>query len=273
MTTYAVGDVQGCYDSLMKLLGKVKFDPSKDTLWSLGDLVNRGPKNYKTLKYCMNLGDSFVGVLGNHDLHLLAVALGHKPDKNNDTFHDVLEAKDLDDVITWLRHRPLVHHDPHRNMVAVHAGIPPKWSIKKTLRLAGEVETVIRDKKLSKSYFREMYGNQPDIWSKSLRGTERWRVITNYLTRMRFCDHDGRLDLKSKAGISSAPEGHHPWFQIPNRKLNETKILFGHWAALLGEADAPHVHALDTGCVWGEKLTLVDVDNLEARISVKAQEA
>ena len=272
MARYAVGDIQGCYDSLMKLLKKANFDPSKDELWSVGDLINRGPKDYQVLKYCMSLGDRFTCVLGNHDLHFLAIALGYFEAKDSDTFHDVLDAPDLKEITDWLRNQKLAHYDQDRDILMVHAGVPPIWSVKKTLALAAEVEDVIRDKKLSRLYFANMYGNLPRVWSKQLAGTKRLRVITNYLTRMRFCDSKSRLEFRSKAGIKHAPKGYKPWFEVKDRKAEKTDILFGHWAALMGEAEAKHVHALDTGCVWGGRMTLINIDDLSERISVKAQE-
>lgn len=272
MATYAVGDIQGCYASLIKLLEKVDFDPSKDQLWSAGDLINRGPKDLEVLKFCMGLGDSFTCVLGNHDLHFLAIALGYHEKRSSDTFGKVLKDPQLEEIIHWLRSQKLAHHDDQRNLLLVHAGVPPQWSVKKTMKYAAEVEEAIRDEKLSRLYFANMYGNQPNLWSKKLTGVKRWRIITNYLTRMRFCDAKGRLELRSKAGIEHAPAGYMPWFSVENRKAADTHILFGHWAALLGEANAANVEALDTGCVWGAKLTMINVDNLHERISVKSQE-
>lgn len=272
MAIYTVGDLQGCYKSLMKLLEKVSFDPKNDELWAVGDLINRGPKNYEVLKFCMGLGELFTGVLGNHDLHFLAVALGYQEARNGDTFQDVLGAPDLDEIVHWLRQLKLLHYDKSRDLAMVHAGIPPIWSIKKARKLANEVEIAIRDEKQSRLYFANMYGNDPNIWSKKLSGVRRWRVITNYLTRMRFCNPRGRLELRSKAGITHAPSGYMPWFQVSDRKAYKTTILFGHWAALLGVTDVDNALALDTGCVWGERMTAVDIDNLGKRISVKCQE-
>lgn len=272
MARYAVGDIQGCYDSLMKLLKKARFDPEKDELWSVGDLINRGPKDYRVLKYCMSLGDRFTCVLGNHDLHFLAIALGYFEIKRNDTFKEVLNAPDLEEIVSWLRKQKLAHYDSERDILMVHAGVPPQWSVKKTLSRAKEVEEIIQDEKLSRLYFANMYGNFPRVWSKSLKGTRRWRIITNYLTRMRFCDPKGKLEFRSKAGVKHAPDGYMPWFEVEERTAANTTILFGHWAALMGQADAENVQALDTGCVWGNKMTLINVDNLSKRISVKAQE-
>lgn len=272
MAIYAVGDIQGCYDSLRKLLDKAKFDPSTDKLWSLGDLINRGPKDYEVLKFCMGLGDNFSCVLGNHDLHFLAIALGYHEHKSTDTFQKVLKSSKLNEIVDWMRHQKLVHYDESRDMLFAHAGIPPQWSVKKTLKLANEVEQAIQDKTKSRLYFANMYGNQPNLWNNNLTGVKRLRIITNYLTRMRFCDSNGHLELRSKAGIASAPKGYKPWFQVANRKAENTTILFGHWAALMGNTDVKNVHALDTGCVWGGRMTLVNIDALSNRISVKSKE-
>ncbi|MEE4461657.1 symmetrical bis(5'-nucleosyl)-tetraphosphatase, partial [Azotobacter chroococcum] len=202
-------------------------------------------------------------VLGNHDLHLLAVAHDIERLKKSDTLREILEAPDRDVLLDWLRQQKLLHHDGERGIVLVHAGIPPQWSLKKALRLAGEVEEVLRDDARLPQYLDGMYGNEPLRWNGRLRGTARLRVITNYLTRMRFCSPDGTLDLKSKEGLGTAPDGFAPWFSHPRRKTRGQKILFGHWAALAGRCDEPGVIALDTGCVWGGALTLLNVDTGE----------
>jgi len=271
MTTYAVGDIQGCYEPLMRLLDKIKFDEKKDQLWSVGDIVNRGPDSLKVIEFCMSLGTSFSCTLGNHDLHLLAVASCQRRVKVHDTFDDVLLSPKRDELLHWLRHQKLMHYDENRDLALVHAGIPPQWSISKALSLATEVEQVIQDENLSDLYFHNMYGNQPAKWSKELTGPTRWRVITNYLTRMRFCSAKGQLELQTKTGLDDAPEGYIPWFMAPERKAQNTKIVFGHWAALLGKANATNVYPIDTGCVWGLKMTAVDLDNPEKYLSVKAK--
>ena len=272
MAIYAVGDIQGCYDSLRALLDKAEFDPSTDMLWSVGDLINRGPKDYEVLNFCMALGDSFNAVLGNHDLHFLAVALGYQKRKSGDTFKKVLKSSNLDEITHWLRQRPLAHYDKARNALLVHAGVPPQWSAKKTVKLAREVQQAVADDEQSRLYFANMYGDDPRIWKKDLTGVKRWRIITNYLTRMRFCNRKGRIDLKSKAGVDQAPKGYMPWFAVPDRKTAEKNLFFGHWAALMGKTNHPNVYALDTGCVWGGEMTLVDIENPTKRISVDCVE-
>ena len=271
MAIYAIGDLQGCYEPLMRLLDKLDFDPHKDQLWSVGDLVNRGPESLRVLEFCMSLGDAFTCTLGNHDLHLLAVASCHRVVKPQDTFDDVLTSPKRDEILNWLRHQKLFHYDQKRDLAMVHAGVPPQWSIRKTCKLAAEVESVIQDDNLAELYYTNMYGNSPDKWSSELTGPVRWRVITNYLTRMRFCTPRGKLELITKTESDKAPKGYMPWFRVPDRKAAETRILFGHWAALLGETGVDHVHALDTGCVWGHKLTAIDIDKPQKMRSVKVR--
>lgn len=260
MALYAVGDLQGCLAPLRCLLERVAFDPARDRLWLVGDLVNRGPQSLETLRFLFAMRESVVCVLGNHDLHLLAVAHNVERLKKGDTLREILDAPDRDDLLDWLRHLPLVHHDAERQITLVHAGIPPQWTLKKALKRAAEVEEALRDDARLPLFLDGMYGNEPDQWHSELRGVARLRTITNYFTRMRFCTADGRLDLKSKEGLGSAPKGFAPWFSHAGRKMRGQKILFGHWAALQGRCDEPDVEALDSGCVWGGALTLLDVD-------------
>jgi bis(5'-nucleosyl)-tetraphosphatase (symmetrical) len=259
VATYAIGDIQGCYDSLMALLDKIDYDDNQDTLWFAGDLVNRGPKSLKTLRFIKGLGDKAISVLGNHDLHLLAMYYNHANAKKSDTLEATLQATDADEIMHWLRHRPLVHHDKSLNTLMVHAGIPPKWSAKKARKRALEVETFIQSPDFH-DFFDTMYGNKPNKWKKSLEGMDRLRIIVNYFTRMRFCTQDGQLDLLAKEGLGSQPEGFSPWFEL-DRKAKDTRIVFGHWAALEGKADAKNVFALDTGCVWGGKLSTLRLED------------
>ncbi len=261
MTLYAVGDLQGCLEPLKCLLERVNFDPAHDHLWLVGDLVNRGPQSLETLRFLFAMRGSLTAVLGNHDLHLLAVAHNIERLKKGDTLRDILEAPDRDDLIDWLRHLPLLHHDAERQITLVHAGIPPQWSLKKARKRAAEVEAALRDDARLLPFLDGMYGNEPSQWNSRLRGVTRLRTITNYFTRMRFCTADGRLDLKSKEGLGSAPKGYGPWFSHPGRKMRGQRILFGHWAALQGRCNEPGVEALDSGCVWGGALTLLDVDH------------
>ena len=260
MATYAVGDIQGCLKPLQALLIHVNFNPKKDRLWVAGDLINRGPKSLKTLRFLYLLRNSLKVVLGNHDLHLLAVAAGQRSPSVSDTLKSILRAADRDTLLEWLRYQALVHHDSRLGYTMVHAGIPPQWSLEETLGYASEVEVVLQSKKIVK-FLGKMYGNQPDIWDESLSGHKRWRLITNYLTRMRFCDANGRLELKTKSGTNTAPAGFQAWYEHPHRKTQNDKIIFGHWAALNGNADHHGVFPIDTGCVWGGKLTMMRLDD------------
>ncbi|MNZ57476.1 Bis(5'-nucleosyl)-tetraphosphatase, symmetrical [compost metagenome] len=263
MALYAVGDVQGCLQPLQCLLQRVAFDPQHDRLWLVGDLVNRGPQSLETLRFLFAMREAVTTVLGNHDLHLLAVAHNVERLKKGDTLREILDAPDRDDLLDWLRRQPLLHHDDERQITLVHAGIPPHWSLKKARKRAGEVEEALRDDTRLPLFLEGMYGNEPNKWDSRLRGVARLRTITNYFTRMRFCTADGRLDLKSKEGLGTAPSGYAPWFSHPSRKTRGQKIIFGHWAALQGHCDEPGVEALDSGCVWGAALTLLNVDSGE----------
>ncbi|MDF2641694.1 MAG: symmetrical bis(5-nucleosyl)-tetraphosphatase [Pseudomonas sp.] len=263
MTDYAVGDLQGCLEPLNCLLDHVRFDPAKDRLWLVGDLVNRGPQSLETLRYLYNIRESVICVLGNHDLHLLAASRKIDRLKKTDTLDEILQAPDCDELLEWLRQQKLMHYDAERNMAMVHAGIPPQWSLKKAMKYAQEVEEALRDDALFELFLNGMYGNEPAKWSGDLRGVTRLRVITNYFTRMRFCNRDGKLDLKGKEGVETALPGYAPWFSHKHRKTNALKIIFGHWAALEGRCDEPGVYALDSGCVWGGAMTLLNLDTLE----------
>ncbi len=263
MAVYAVGDLQGCLDPLKCLLDRVTFDPATDRLWLVGDLVNRGPQSLETLRYLYAMRESLVCVLGNHDLHLLAVAHNIERMKKGDTLSEILEAPDRAELLDWLRQQKLVHYDVDRDIAMVHAGIPPQWTLKKALRCAAEVEEALRDDTRFLPFLDGMYGNEPARWDSDLKGVTRLRVITNYFTRMRFCKADGTLDLKSKEGVGSAPPGFQPWFSHKQRKTAGQKIIFGHWAALEGRCNEPGVTALDTGCVWGNSMTLLNVDSGE----------
>ena len=261
MTDYAIGDIQGCYERLLEVLAKVDFSPSRDRLWVAGDLINRGPSSLETLRYVESLGSSAVVVLGNHDLHLLAVAQGSTDSRRKDTLTGILEAPDRDALLGWLRDCPLLVDIPEHQAVMTHAGIPPLWTLPEARQRAREVEQVLRGPQVSE-YFANMYGNQPAGWDDALQGPERWRVITNHFTRMRFVDQAGDLDLGSKGEADAPPEGFMPWFQHPHRQATDTRILFGHWAALEGHTDVANVDALDTGCVWGGSLTALRLDDL-----------
>ena len=263
MATYAVGDLQGCLEPLQCLLEQVAFDPAKDRLWLVGDLVNRGPQSLATLRFLYGIRESLVCVLGNHDLHLLAAGRNIERLKKSDTLREILEAPDCADLLEWLRQQKLMHYDEQRDIALVHAGIPPQWSVRKALKCAAEVEEALRDDNLIAPYLDGMYGNDPVKWDNDLKGVTRLRVITNYFTRMRFCTSEGKLDLKSKEGVGTALPGYKPWFTYKERKTKGQKIIFGHWAALEGQCDEPGIFALDTGCVWGGAMTLINVDTFE----------
>lgn len=256
MATYAVGDIQGCLKPLKCLLKKVSFVPGRDTLWVCGDLVNRGPESLETLRFLYAMRDSVVAVLGNHDLHLLAVAWNKQKPKPKDTLQEILDAPDRDSLLAWLRQLKLLHHDSEIGYAMSHAGIPPNWTLSEALQHSEEVEKVLQSDELA-NYLSHMYGNQPDRWDSSLSGPDRWRLITNYFTRMRFCSADGRLELKAKLGPDQAPPGFAPWFHHPSPALESSKLVFGHWASLEGKTDHPRAIALDTGCVWGGQLSML----------------
>ncbi|MCK5724436.1 MAG: symmetrical bis(5'-nucleosyl)-tetraphosphatase [Gammaproteobacteria bacterium] len=257
MATYAIGDLQGCYDSLLRLLDKLNFNESKDTLWFAGDLVNRGPDSLSTLRFVKSLSDNAITVLGNHDLHLLAIAAKHKKTKDSG-LKEILNADDADDLLNWLRKQPLLHHDPRLNCTMVHAGIYPDWDLQDAQKYANELETVLRSDDYLDFIF-NMYGNLPDKWDDELKGWERLRIICNIFTRMRYCENDGTLNFKSHGAPGTHPENTVSWFEVPNRKVMESKILFGHWSTL-GIINKKNIYALDTGCVWGGKLTALRID-------------
>ncbi len=260
MATYAVGDVQGCVGPLEDVLAQARFDPARDRLWLVGDLVNRGPDSLGTLRFVRALGDAAITVLGNHDLHLLAVLLGTARPGRKDTLDAVLEAQDRDALADWLRTRPLIHHDPALDAVLVHAGVPFLFSLEQALALGREVEAVLAGPEAA-AFLEVMYGNEPPGWQEGLAGFDRLRVVVNYFTRMRFLDDAGRLDFRAKEGLESAPPGFFPWFERLHPDLAQRRIVFGHWAALEGRGAPANCLALDTGCVWGRTLTLVRLED------------
>jgi bis(5'-nucleosyl)-tetraphosphatase (symmetrical) len=259
MATYAIGDIQGCGDEFEILLERLRFDPSHDQLWLVGDLVNRGPRSLDVLRKVKSLGDAAIAVLGNHDLHLLAVALAGKRTKAQDTLQPILAAPDRDQLLAWLRHRPLLHHDSALNYTMLHAGLPPQWDLDQALACARELETALRDPDHGLALLGEMYGNQPSIWSDDLLGMDRLRFITNCLTRLRYCRADGHLELAFKGGIEDAPAHAIPWFRVPGRRSRDLRIVCGHWSTL-GYHQGDGVLSIDTGCVWGQKLCAVRLD-------------
>ena len=258
MAIYAIGDVQGCFDELQTLLKQIDFYPGRDHLWFTGDLVNRGPKSLPVLRFVKSLAGGAVTVLGNHDLHLLAVAEGSDRYRYNDTFDDVLNAPDSDELLDWLRRRPLLHHDAKLGYTLIHAGLPPQWDLTQAEACAAELETVLRGPRYGE-YFGHMYGDRPDLWSDDLTGWERLRFITNCFARMRYCDNAGRLALDEKGAPGTQSAGYLPWFATEGRRSAELKIIFGHWSTLGGRTD-PGIYPLDTGCVWGGSLTALRLD-------------
>ena len=257
MSTYAIGDIQGCFRSLQWLLDAFEFDPDRDRLWLVGDLVNRGPDSLATLRFVRDLGERAVCVLGNHDLHLLSVAAGCSKLRDDDTLDEVLHARDRDELIDWLRHRPMMHRQDQYAMV--HAGLLPDWSVDTALALAHEVETALRAPDYEK-LLSNMYGNQPDRWDAKLTGFARLRVIVNAMTRMRVCSADGRMDLRFKGEPGDAPRGMLGWFDVPGRASRGTPVIFGHWSAL-GLVLRPDIIGLDTGCLWGRQLSALRLDD------------
>ena len=270
MATYAIGDIQGCFPSLRKLLDKLNFDPADDQLWFAGDLVNRGPESLATLRFVKNLGKNAVTVLGNHDLHLLAIAADHKATRDK-SIQAILDAADADDLINWLRQQPLLHADKSLGYVMVHAGIYPGWKLSEAKQHAKELQTVLSSDQYI-DFIHHMYGNKPGVWSDDLQGWKRLRFICNSFTRMRYCDKKGKLNLEERGKPAHKHAGSIPWFEVPWRKPIKQRILFGHWSTL-GLLDRQDVYALDTGCVWGGKLTALRIDKSRPRYtSIKCPE-
>lgn len=260
MPTYAIGDIQGCYDEFERLLEHLHFDPARDRLWLVGDLVNRGPRSLEVLRRVKALGSAAITVLGNHDLHLLAAALSPaRPLKPKDTLGEILTAPDRDELLAWLRQRPLLHHDDKLGYTMIHAGLAPQWDAALAQSCAREVEHALASEDTAVALFANMYGDQPNRWSDDLQGFERLRFITNCLTRMRFCGADGHVELKHKGGIDQAPADLMPWFRAPGRRSRGMRIVCGHWSAL-GFYEGDGVLSIDAGCVWGNQLCAVRLD-------------
>ena len=253
---YLVGDLQGCCDPLERLLQTLDFSPSRDHLYLLGDLVNRGPDSLGVLRRLRGLEGSATCLLGNHDLHLLAVAHGVRKPHRSDTLDGILSAPDRDDWLHWLRHQRLAAHA--HGWLMVHAGVLPQWDAAQTVALAAEVEAMLRSPSLGE-FLTQMYGNVPERWDDGLTGVARWRCIVNSLTRLRFCSADGTMEFATKEGAGGAPEGYMPWFEVPGRRTEGTPIAFGHWSTL-GLIDRDDLLALDTGCLWGGHLTAARID-------------
>ncbi len=257
MATYAIGDVQGCAGTLRELLAAFGFERERDRLWFVGDLVNRGPDSLDTLRLVKDLGDAAVTVLGNHDFHLLAVAAGKAKQHRSDTLAAVLAAPDREELLGWLRRRPMLH--VRGRWAMVHAGLLPQWNIAQAQRLASEVEAALRGEGW-RDFLGQLYGDKPDSWNESLRGIDRLRVIVNAMARMRFCKADGTIEFKTKGETDKAPPGFFPWFDAPGRESRDHTIICGHWSAL-GLKLRPDLLALDSGCVWGGRLSAVRLED------------
>lgn len=257
MSTYAIGDIQGCHTEFKQLLDLLHFDPVQDYLWLVGDLVNRGPCSLEVLRLVKSLGDRVITVLGNHDLHLLAVAEGVVQLHRSDTLDEVLNAPDRAELLNWLRHQRLAHAEG--NVVLVHAGLLPQWNVDQALGLAQEVEHALRGDDYV-SFLSKMYGNTPAAWDDILTGYKRLRVITNAFTRLRVCTPEGAMEYKFKGEVENIPSGFMPWFDVPERKSQKVTVIFGHWSAL-GLRVTPNIIALDTGCLWGGKLTAIRLED------------
>jgi len=266
MARIAIGDVQGCAEELRALLELIRFSADRDELWFVGDIVNRGPRSLEALRCVRSLGANAIVVLGNHDLHLLALAFGTGSEaRPGDTLDEVLAAPDRDALIEWLLERPLAHFDAAHGDLLIHAGLIPQWSVAKALELAAEASAALR--RDPARFLGEMYGNRPDLWSESLAGAERLRFTVNVLTRMRVCAPDGRIDLKMKGPPAGARPPFRPWFEHEQRLSRDARIVFGHWSAL-GYVHSHGVIGLDTGCVWGGALTALDLDRGARPLSV-----
>ncbi|MCC5860294.1 MAG: symmetrical bis(5'-nucleosyl)-tetraphosphatase [Gammaproteobacteria bacterium] len=258
MATWAIGDLQGCHAPLMRLLERIDFDPGQDRLWLVGDLVNRGPASLEVLRWVRSQGEAVLSVLGNHDLHLLARASGRVASRGRDTLEPVLQAEDSDELIDWLRQRPLAHHDTALDALLVHAGVPPGWDVATTLAEAERVERVLAGHEW-RDLMAVLYGDKPDRWSPQLSGYNRLRFTINALTRMRFCRADGSLEMKAKGPPQSARDGLVPWFEHPRAAWGATRVVVGHWSAL-GCTRRANLVTLDTGCIWGRALTALCLD-------------
>ncbi|MBI2992553.1 MAG: symmetrical bis(5'-nucleosyl)-tetraphosphatase [Gammaproteobacteria bacterium] len=266
MATYAIGDLQGCLRELEDLLDLINYDGRNDRLWFTGDLVNRGPESLEVLRYVRAIGESTVIVLGNHDLHLIAVASGHASIKKSDTLDSILAARDRTDLLDWLRSRPLLHGDRALGFTLIHAGLPPQWDIGQATEHARELEHVLGGDTCDR-FLARMYGDQPWVWRDDLAGWDRLRFITNCFTRLRFCDADGRLALGEKGPPGSQPPPFLPWYEVPGRGTRKERIIFGHWSTLWLTANPDftpwNVYPLDRGCVWGGELVALRLEDVK----------
>ncbi|HQS37575.1 MAG: bis(5'-nucleosyl)-tetraphosphatase (symmetrical) [Methylotenera sp. 24-45-7] len=276
MATYAIGDIQGCYHAFQALLTQLDFDADRDRLWLVGDLINRGSGSLEVLRWCYQHQHALTVVLGNHDLHALVVAAGIVNAHRGDTLGELLAAEDCPQLLHWLRNQKLMHQEG--DYLMVHAGLLPQWTVSQALSYAAEVELVLHSDDYL-DFFKHMYGNLPDHWHADLRGMDRLRVITNAATRLRICSAQGQMEFKFKGELQDIPAGFMPWFDVPQRATKDTQVIFGHWSAL-GLQQRNNIYALDTGCLWGGKLsamnletkgiTQVDSHPLDKPISLKA---
>lgn len=257
MATYAIGDIQGCFASLSRLLEHCAFDPAQDKLWLVGDLVNRGPRSLETLRFVRNLGSAAITVLGNHDLTLLMAAEGFGKRGKGDTFDELLAAPDRDELLLWLRHQPLCHVEG--GYCLVHAGLLPQWTVCRARELAAEVESALTGSDW-REFMANMWGSEPASWQDELEAWPRLRVIVNAMTRMRFCSPEGVMDFRIKGEVAKAPEGFIPWFEVPWRRSAESVLITGHWSAL-GLKIMPNLLAIDSGCLWGGALTAIRLED------------
>lgn len=262
MATYAIGDVQGCYQTLLDLLTKIDFNENNDYLWFAGDLVNRGPRSLETLRFIKSLGSKHKVVLGNHDLHCLAVAHGQREATNNDTLDDILQAEDKQELMDWLAQQTLLHHCDTLGYTMVHAGIAPQWDLQQAKTYAQEIENILQSRQRNE-LLKSFYGNEPSLWQEQLQGPDRWRCLVNHFTRMRLVKKSGALDLDYKGQLNNKPDDEEPWYQ----HCKVRHVIFGHWAALEGQCDQQGFEAIDTGCIWGNTLTAFCIEN-KRRISV-----
>lgn len=269
MATYAIGDIQGCYQSFKKLLKKIRFNDKRDQLWLAGDMINRGPESLKVMQWILRHKANVTAVLGNHDLHFLAVALDIRNASKSDTFSDILTTPDKAAIIDWLLQCPLAHYDKKLNALMIHAGLYPKWTRKKVIKYSQEISDLLQSKKRD-VFLKQMYGNSPEKWHNTLEGMKRFRFITNACTRMRLVNEEYCLDLKHKGPIDEFMLDLKPWF-LRMKKHPKCDLYFGHWAALNGECGIPNMWALDTGCVWGKTLTAIRLEDT-VRFQVNAQE-
>ncbi len=264
MAIYAIGDIQGCYDEFRRLLDEIAFDPSTDQLWLAGDLVNRGPKSLETLRFVKGLGDAAVTVLGNHDLHLIATVVSLSNAGKKDTLGAVLRAEDCDELVHWLRHQRLFYRDADYCML--HAGLPPQWDLATTEQMARETEQAMQGADYER-FFRSMYGNKPSLWREDLPRIEKLRFAVNCFTRLRYCTLAGELDFGQKGAPGTQPGHLLPWFQVPGRKSQELRIIFGHWSTL-GYFEGYNCYSIDTGCLWGGQLTALRLGEVPQRFSI-----